>query len=240
ADDPRIMSRAHVFAGRTVTFGVRSDADVQASEVRMRGLDGFSASVRTPAGALQLDTSLLGTGNLSNVLAATAVAVTFDVPLDAIASRVSALRPARRRGELLRLPGGVTLIDDSYNSSPTALKHSLEVVAAATGSARKVAVLGEMLELGEYGSLLHGECGQAAKDAGLDCLFVVGGAAAGELADAARKAGMPAGSIVFTSNREEALTELLKRVRPGDLVLVKGSRGIGLDVVVDRLKAEFA
>ncbi|HJR61561.1 MAG TPA: UDP-N-acetylmuramoyl-tripeptide--D-alanyl-D-alanine ligase, partial [Vicinamibacterales bacterium] len=240
ADDPRIVARARGFRGRTVTFGIQKDADVRASGVQMRGLDGVRAAVRTPVGAFQLEMPLPGMGNLANVLAATAVAVTLDVPLAAIASRAAALRPASHRGELLRLPGGITLIDDSYNSSPSALKRSLEIVSAATGSARKVAVLGEMLELGGHSPSLHRECGKAARDAGLDVLLAVGGAAAGELADSARAAGMPAQSVALLPSREEAIDEVLRRVRPGDLVLVKGSRGIGLDAVVDRLKAEFA
>ena len=240
ADDPRIMARIRGFAGRTVTFGIQKDADVRASGVQMRGLEGIRAAVRTPAGGFQLETPLLGTGNLANVLAATAVAVTFEVPLDVIATRAATLRPSHHRGELLRLPGGVTLIDDSYNSSPSALKRSLEIVAGARGSARKIAVLGEMLELGDHAASLHRECGRAAKDAGLDFLLAVGGAAAAELADAARAAGMPAGAVVAVAGREEATAEMLRRTRAGDLVLVKGSRGIGLEAVVDRLKAEFA
>jgi UDP-N-acetylmuramoyl-tripeptide--D-alanyl-D-alanine ligase len=240
ADDSRIMSRIGAFPGRTVTFGIQKDADVRASGVQMRGLDGVRAAVRTPAGAFQLDSPLLGAGNLANVLAATAVAVTLEVPVDVIAASAAALRPARRRGELLRLPGGVTLIDDSYNSSPAALKRSLEVVSAARGSARKIAVLGEMLELGDHAVALHRECGRAAKEAGLDFLVTVGGEAAGELAQEATAAGMPPGAVIPVGARDAAIAEVIKRVRPGDLVLVKGSRGIGLEAVVDRLKAEFA
>ena len=82
------------------------------------------------------------------MLAATAVAIELDVPLEAIAERATTMKPAAHRGELLRLAGGITLIDDSYNSSPAALQRSLETVKVATGSARKVAILGEMLELG--------------------------------------------------------------------------------------------
>ena len=105
-----------------------------------------------------------------------------------IAARAATLQPARRRGELLRLPGGITLIDDSYNSSPAALMRALDTLRAATGSARKVAVLGEMLELGEHATRLHEECGAAAAAAGLDLLVAVGGAPARALADAARRA----------------------------------------------------
>jgi UDP-N-acetylmuramoyl-tripeptide--D-alanyl-D-alanine ligase len=240
ADDARIMSRVSRFAGRTITFGVDREADVRASAVEARGLEGVTAVVSTPAGGFRLESPLLGLGNLSNVLAAIAVAVTLDVPLEAIPARVRRLAPAHHRGELLRLPGGVTLIDDSYNSSPAALKRSLDIVAAARGSARKVAVLGEMLELGSHASRLHGECGAAASRAGLDLLLVVGPAAAADLASAARHAGMPAPSVIHVPDREAAAAETLRLVRPGDLVLVKGSRGIGLDQVVERLKREFA
>jgi UDP-N-acetylmuramoyl-tripeptide--D-alanyl-D-alanine ligase len=240
ADDPLVMARAFRFAGRLMTFGMADAADVGATAVQMRGLDGIRADVRTPAGDFTLETPLPGFGNLSNVLAAIAVAVHFEVPLAAIAARAAQLRPAHHRGELLRLPGGITLIDDSYNSSPSALKRSLEILGAANGSARRIAVLGEMLELGTHAERLHRECGRAAYGAAPDLLVVVGGGPAQALADEARSAGLPSSQITVVADKAAALEEVLKRVRPGDLVLVKGSRGIGLDLVVDRLKAEFA
>jgi UDP-N-acetylmuramoyl-tripeptide--D-alanyl-D-alanine ligase len=240
ANDSRVMARASRFQGRVVTFGVDTPADVRASGVKHNGLEGTSATVVTRAGEVAIDTPLLGLGNLANVLAATAVAVEFDVPLDAVAERAARLAPARRRGEVLRLPGGVTLIDDSYNSSPSALKRALDVLGTATGSARKVAVLGEMLELGGHASALHRECGAAAAAAGLDVLITVGGAPAADLAASAIAAGMPERCVSHVATSDEAAALALKRVRPGDLVLVKGSRGIGTDVVVERIKEEFA
>ena len=239
-DDPRIAPRIGAFPGRRVTFGTKADADVRATGVEFRGLDGVGARVHTPTGDFDLSTPLLGSGNLYNVLAATAVAVTFGVEPGEVAARARGLRAAYHRGELLRLPGGVTLIDDSYNSSPSALKTSLEVVRAAAGSARKIAVLGEMLELGDHATELHRACGRAAHAAGVDVLIVAGGTPARALADAARAAGMKAGSVVVADDRAAASEALRQIVRPGDLVLVKGSRGIGLDTVVDMLKAEFA
>jgi UDP-N-acetylmuramoyl-tripeptide--D-alanyl-D-alanine ligase len=240
AADPRVMARARGFHGRLVTFGVDAPADVRATNVELAGLDGVRADVTTHAGSFRLQSPLLGLGNLANILAAVAVALTLGVPLAAIEARIATLRPAYHRGELLRLPGGVTLIDDSYNSSPSALKRSLEVVAAASGSARKIAVLGEMLELGGHADRLHAECGRAAQEAGLDLLVAVGSHPARVLADAAVAAGMDRGAVVVVDDRGAAASEALTRVRPGDLVLVKGSRSIGLDAVVERLKAEFA
>ena len=187
-----------------------------------------------------MTTPLLGLANLSNVLAATAVAIQFEVPVSEIVESAARLRPATHRGELLRLPGGVTLIDDSYNSSPAALRQALETVRAASGCARKVAVLGEMLELGAHAESRHEESGRAAAAAGLDLLIAVGGDSATVLADAAVAAGMPRDAVIALATSREAADLALARIRPGDLVLVKGSRGIGTDVVVARLKAEYA
>jgi len=232
ANDPRIMRRAEWFLGQVVTFGIETDADISAASVEHRGLSGTSAELRTPGGNATLVTPLLGLGNLSNVLAATAVAIQFDIPVSEIVETAARLQPATHRGELLRLPGGVTLIDDSYNSSPAALRQALDTVAASAGCARKVAVLGEMLELGDHADSLHRESGRTAAAAGLDLLITVGGSAARALAEA--------DAVTYVATREEAADVAFARVRPGDLVLVKGSRGIGTDLVVARLKAEFA
>jgi UDP-N-acetylmuramoyl-tripeptide--D-alanyl-D-alanine ligase len=240
AGDPRVMARARRFGGRVVTFGIDVPADVEARDVERLGLDGTAATVSTKAGTVRLTTPLLGLGNLANVLAGTAVAIELGVSLDAIASRAAGLTPAAHRGELLRLPGGLTVVDDSYNSSPSALARALETIASAKGSARKAAVLGEMLELGDHAARLHAESGRLAAAAGLDWLIAVGGAPAREMAEAAVAAGMPSQSVAYVDTREEAARAALERARPGDLVLVKGSRGIGTDLVVERLKVEFA
>ena len=240
ANDPRVQTRTRLFRGRVVTFGIDVPCDVQATRVEHRGLDGTAAHLKTPGGESEIATPLLGLGNLANVLAASAVALHFGVPLEAIVARAATLRAAPHRGELLRLPGGITLVDDSYNSSPAALTRALETIAAATGSARKVAVLGEMLELGAHGLALHEACGRAAAAAGVDVLIAVGGTAAAALAHAAGGAGLAPSNVVYVRTNQEAADAALQRVRPGDLVLVKGSRGIGTDFVVERLKAEFA
>ena len=240
ANDRRVLERAAKFPGKVVTFGVDVDADVRATAVELRGLDGITAEVTTPGGTGQLQTPLLGLGNLANVLAGIAVGLHFGVPLDEMLGRAKRLSPAHHRGEVLRLPGGVTLIDDSYNSSPAALARSLETVASATGSARKVAVLGEMLELGAFAESLHQRSGERAARAGLDLLITVGGAAAAAMANAAIASGMPDRCVWHTATKLEAADVALRNVRAGDLVLVKGSRGIGTDLVVARLKEEFA
>jgi len=240
ANDSRVMERARRFAGKVITFGIDVDADVRASSVIHRGVEGMEALVSAAGQEARLRTPLLGLGNLSNVLAAIAVGLHFGIPLDDMVARAATVTPAYHRGEVLRLPGGVTLIDDSYNSSPAALGRALETMATATGSARKVGVLGEMLELGEFSDELHREAGRRAAAAGLDLLIGVGGSVAGAMTAEAVRSGLPERCVWHVSSKEEAADLALRHVRAGDLVLVKGSRGIGTDLVVERLKGEFA
>jgi UDP-N-acetylmuramoyl-tripeptide--D-alanyl-D-alanine ligase len=240
ADDTRVMTRAAGFAGRTITFGESDRATVRARDIEDRGIDGVRARVVAPAGECVIETALLGRGNLSNVLAATAVAIEFGVPLSTIASRAAALRPADRRGAVHRLRGGITLIDDSYNSSPAALRRALDVIAKEGRASRKVAVLGEMLELGDHATALHQDSGRIAASAGLRLLFAVGGAPARALADAAIASGISQASVIYFEKSEQAAPVIAAALRPGDLVLVKGSRGTRTDLIVDRIAAEFA
>jgi UDP-N-acetylmuramoyl-tripeptide--D-alanyl-D-alanine ligase len=237
-DDPRITTRTGAFAGRVITFGIDRDADVRASSIVDRGIEGVSARVTTPRGNADVTTPLVGRGNLANVLAAIAVGLEFDVPLPDIAARVAMLHPASHRGEIVRLANGVTVIDDSYNANPTATRRAIEVLAGSRAT-RRFAVIGEMLELGAYADDLHAEVGRAAANAALDGLIAVGGPAARVLADAAVRAGMAAASVRYCATSDDAASAAAATLRAGDLLLVKGSRGIKTDRVVDRLKSEW-
>ena len=237
ADDARIITRASGFGGRTVTFGVDRDADIRATNIQDRGIEGISARITTPRGAVDVTTPLVGRANLANVLAATAVALHFDVPLAAIAAKAAGLRPASHRGEVVRLAGGVTVVDDSYNANPTATKRALDVLASA-GATRRIAVIGEMLELGDHSIGLHEGVGRAAAETGVHKLIAVGGSAAAAMASAAVAAGMAAANVQYFATSDEAADLMLTLVQPGDVVLVKGSRGIKTDRVVERLKSE--
>ena len=187
-----------------------------------------------------MDIPLLGRGNVANVLAATAVALELGVPLNEIAECATRLQPPDHRGTVLKLAAGITVVDDSYNSSPSSLTKMLEVIARETRVSRKAAVLGEMLELGDYAARLHQESGAAAAAAGLHRLITVGGSAAKIMAEAAVAAGMPPDAVTASETSAAAAELIVSWLAPGDLVLVKGSRGIKTDVVVDRIAAEFA
>ena len=240
ADDPRVMSRVGAFCGRMLTFGTSAPATVRAHDVESLGIDGMRARMVTPAGERHVQTPLIGRGNLANVLAAAAVALDLGTPLDDIVDVAARLKAADRRGAVRRLQRGIVLIDDSYNSSPSATAAALDVVAGETRAVGKVAVLGEMLELGEHSLALHRQSGRLAAAAGLRLLFAIGGESARVLADAAIEAGMPASAVRHAENSESAARDVAAAVRAGDLVLVKGSRGVRTDIVADAVAAEFA
>lgn len=239
ADDPLVVARVPRFAGRVIRFGVSRNAEVRAESVEDLGLDGMRFTVITPGDGARVHTPLLGRGNLLNVLAAIAVATQMNVPLRAIVTKCEQLRPAPHRGAVIHLRG-VTVLDDSYNSSPTALKRALEVVARERRPRRKAAVLGEMLELGVHARQLHEECGEAAAGSGLARLIAVGGDAARALADAAMRAGLPAAAVTWTSSSSAAADAIVPWLAEGDLVLVKGSRGVKTDIVVERITEAFS
>jgi UDP-N-acetylmuramoyl-tripeptide--D-alanyl-D-alanine ligase len=239
-DDARVMRHVDQFSGRVTTFGFSEQADVRATDVQDAGTLGTQARLETRAGAVDVHVPLVGMGNLLNVLAATAVALEYDVPLAAVADSVRAVKAARHRGEVIRLRDGVTLVDDSYNSSPSALGRALDAIARDRGHKRRVAVLGEMLELGEFSAALHQQCGRTAAAAGVDVLVAVGGPPAAQLAAAARAAGLEKGSVHYVTTSAEAADLVATTIAAGDLVLVKGSRGIKTDIVAERVIAEWS
>jgi len=240
ADDSLVAPRARRFAGRVFTFGVNRPAEVRAEGVVDRGIDGIAARISTPKGTFDLKTPLIGRGNLANILAATAVGIHFDIPLETMAERASLLKPAHHRGDVLRLGKGVVVIDDSYNANPTATKRAIDILRSSAASGKRVAVIGEMLELGRHGETLHKEVGEAAAKAGIDRLVTIGDLNAVMMAVSAVVAGLPRDRAQYFKSSEEAANAFASYVAAGDLVLVKGSRGVRTDVVVDRLKAEFA
>ena len=238
AGDTLAMKRIGGFPGRVTTFGVGTKADVRATDIEDRGIDGMRAAVETPAGGGRVSTRLIGAGQVANVVAAIAVALLFQVPVEAMLREAAAFAPPPRRGEVVRLARKVTVVDDSYNSNPAALAQVLRSLGRDRGHRRRIAVLGEMLELGSRASSLHRACGRLAAESGFDVLVAIGGPAANALVEGARAAGLGAGSTITCATSEEAAILTAGLVRAGDLVLVKGSRGVRVDRVADRLKAE--
>jgi len=238
AADPRVMARVANFPGKLTTFGIDVSADIRASDLRFLGLAGMEAMLQTSEGSHTLRTTLLGEGSVANILAAIAVALQFQLPLESMLARVATFEARPRRGQVIRA-GAVTIVDDSYNSNPMALDRVLAAIGQAENGTRRVAVLGEMLELGRCSEALHRRCGRTVVSAGFDVLLVVGGAPVYALAEAAIEAGLPTASVLKCATSDEAADQIGGLVRTGDVVLVKGSHGIRTDRIVDRLRSEL-
>ena len=237
ADDERVRRMAGRTAARTISYGFAADADVGAERVRSAGTAGmrFTLRIAGPGGATRLAATIPALGRLSvhNALAGVAVGLAVGLSPAAIVAALAVGWTAPHRGELVRV-GGITIVDDSYNAAPASVGAALELLAGLPG--RHVAVLGEMLELGDAAPAAHLEVGRAA--ARVCSLLITVGEGASGIARGAREAGMDPAAVLETERRTAA--SLIRRTtRPGDVVLVKASRGIELDVLVAELVDEL-
>jgi len=233
ADDEYVSQFGRDFRGKVVSFGLRSKADVRAESVQTRGVEGSSFELVAGSFRGRAVLPLLGTHNIYNALAAVAVSLEQGIsPHDAIAS-LATLVPPDKRGQRLDI-AGTTVINDSYNSNPKALDAMVDAVAAMPAK-RRIVVAGEMLELGSTGAELHRQCGKHMAERGIDVLIGVRGLAQ-EMVDAARRTGMAA---EFVGTPEEAGEWLARETRPGDLILVKASRGVKLERAFESWKSRL-
>jgi UDP-N-acetylmuramoyl-tripeptide--D-alanyl-D-alanine ligase len=241
ADDARVSAMS---ARRPDLQVIRFGIDAEA-EVRARGIgfgDDLGATrfvLETPAGRADVALPLIGRHNVSNALAAAAVGVHFGLAPNAIASALSETGASPMRGEVLKLGGGMTVVDDSYNSNPQALVEAVRTVSAARGFRRRIVVAGEMLELGAQAEQMHRECGAKIAALGVDLLIGVRGLAKDLVEGAQASGAITAAQAIFCETTEEAAERVIERAQAGDLVLVKGSRGVRTERVVERLKTVF-
>lgn len=235
ADDERVSRMRLLRQDITIyTFGFEQPADVTAREIESTGLSGTSFILVTRQGKIKVTLPLFGRHNLSNALAAAAIADMCEVPLDSIGSALETASSARMRGELLRLAGGITVIDDSYNSNPRALREMVTSLASVAGG-RRIVAAGEMLELGESSADLHREAGRFIAGQKIDLLVGVRGMAR-EIVAGAVAADLAGDKALFCDTPEEAGELLAVECRQGDVVLVKGSRGVRMEKAVEVLK----
>ncbi len=233
ADDSIVRRMAARTAARPLTYGFADDADVGAEAVTSAGLDGMRFTLRARGERRSVAIPTLGRLSIHNGLAAAATGLAAGMTLEEIGTGLAEGWSAPHRVAPMRL-GDVVLIDDSYNASPGSVRAALEVLADLPG--RRVAVLGEMLELGEGHDSGHVAVGEVAGHIA-DLLVVVGPGAFG-IVEGAMAAGLPPERILHVDDAADALDALRPRLRDRDVVLVKGSRGIGLDAVVAGLRAD--
>jgi UDP-N-acetylmuramoyl-tripeptide--D-alanyl-D-alanine ligase len=221
--DPYLSQFGREFPGRVVYFGAGPCADPQILESRE---DAAGLHVRFRAGEREgaFTLKMLGGHNAANAIAGLAVALEAGAELDAAVEAIAALEAGDKRGQVIKA-AGATVINDCYNSNPEALKSMIRTLASQPAEGRRILVAGEMLELGRQGPELHAACGRVAAEAGLDLVVGVRGNAE-HLAAAACTGGV---ASLFLPDAEAAGRWLQQNLRPGDVVLMKGSRGVRLE-----------
>ena len=233
ADDPHVVRISKDFKGKTLSYGVDHDAQYRATDLRERGLLGTRFKLVAEGETRELDLALPGRHNLDNLLAAIATARAIGISWAGIERGVRDVQPAYHRGIVIPVRGA-QIYDDTYNSNPYALARTLELMAQADVKGRRIAVIGDMLELGEKELEYHREAGKGIpRDIGV----VVGvGKRSRSLLDGAREAGFGSEALHHFDDAAGAAVFLRDFIRDGDLVLIKASRGIGLDKTVAMLQ----
>jgi UDP-N-acetylmuramoyl-tripeptide--D-alanyl-D-alanine ligase len=252
ADDERVARFGEVARGRVLWFSTGGStstganaskaarAEFRAEKIEERGVSGSAFDFVSPAGRTRLELPLIGRHNVMNAVAALTAASVWGIGAEDAQRVLPALQPADKRGEVVKFEEGFTLINDSYNSSPTALNALAELLSATPGFKRRILAAGEMRELGESAPELHRECGRFV--AGLrkiDWIVGVQGPAE-EFVRAAVAAGHPAQRAKFFQNSAEAGDFLASFIQPDDLVLLKGSRGVKMEKILEAIDAGHA
>lgn len=237
ADDEWVMKMREKHQGRVITFGIDNAADVAAAEIDTGHLGMIKFRLITPLGEAIATLPMSGRHNLMNALAAAAVASSFGIKPPQIAELLQTATPPKMRGQVFEFAAGFRAIDDSYNSNPRSLLNMVRTITeAGKTSRRRLVIAGEMLELGPESPALHRQAGREIAAAGIDVLWGVRGLAT-ELIAGAKAAGMK--QTAFFNSSDEAAEALIQEVREGDLVLVKGSRGVATDKIVNALRERF-
>jgi UDP-N-acetylmuramoyl-tripeptide--D-alanyl-D-alanine ligase len=237
ADDERVARFAKVARGNVIRFGTGPQAEFRAEAIEERGLEGAVFDFVSPAGRARLELPLIGQHNVMNAVAALAAASVWGIGAEEAKRVFPSLVPADKRGEVVRFEEGFSVINDSYNSSPTALGALAQLLAATPEYERRILAAGEMLELGISSRELHRECGRlVAGLRNIDWIFGVQGRAE-EFVRAAVEAGHPRDRARFFENSREAANFLEKFLTRGDLLLLKGSRGVKMEKILETLDA---
>ncbi len=234
AGDERLAARAAKHPGRKIAFGAEG-VEVTAAEVSPDGLSGTSFVLSMGGETATVRIPLPGMHQVANCLCAAAIALAWGFTPADVSAAMQHFHPPERRGGVYRLASGAELVDDSYNASPSAVRSVLTSLGRSGARGRRIAVLGDMLELGDEGPRWHRELGAHAASR-VDRLICVGPLAR-EYGEGARQAGLPVDAIVYLDRAEDVAEVLVPILAAGDIVWIKGSRGIRLDLAADALRS---
>jgi UDP-N-acetylmuramoyl-tripeptide--D-alanyl-D-alanine ligase len=238
ADDPHVQTIAGRFPGNKISFGSSDKADIRAEKIEIVNLEKTQFQLSLEGITRTAVIPFAGAHYVMNVLPAVALGRLKKMAVEQILERIGTLRQAAMRGRILAFKDGFTLIDDSYNSNPRALMQMIEVLAVVPSFKRRILVAGEMLELGNHADSMHAECGSFASDRKVDFVIGVQGAAR-ELVRAATGSGIPETQARFFGDADSAADYVSGIVQSGDLLLIKGSRSVHTERIVQCLRSRF-
>jgi UDP-N-acetylmuramoyl-tripeptide--D-alanyl-D-alanine ligase len=233
-DDPRVVDLANEFRGPKITFGIDHPAEVMAKEIQLQEVGTTSFTLMIEGVTLEITLPFLGGHFVPNALSAIATASLFGIELEKVKEALEHLSPSPMRMEVLRPREGVTLINDAYNANPRSMELALEILSEMKGKGRGIAVLGDMLELGEYSVEAHQLIGKRVGELSIDFLLALGQEAP-VLVESAMHHGLDSEKARIVESHSEAISILRKTVRDGDWILVKGSRKMGMEKIVQGL-----
>lgn len=234
ADDEDITPLRRSWQDRVLTYGVKSPADVTASDIAKWGISGQSFVLNAGSESAVVQLSASGMHNIYNALAAAALSRAAGIGINEISQGLRNFHPVAARFEVHTLPNGAFLVDDTYNANPASVREALKTVQALKGAHRSVVVLGDMLELGDQTELFHEAVGTDAAVTDVGLLFLKGLLSRG-IAAGAVKGGLSETKIHFFERSEEIVESILSFVQAGDWILVKGSRRMKMEEVVKNI-----
>lgn len=237
AEDPWVLKVAKAHRGERITYGMQNDCDVRFLHLESEGLERSTIAVSVRGREVTVELPVPGAHNVMNAMAALAIGTALGVDPGVAAGRIAAFKPMAMRFERIQLANGARMVNDSYNANPESMRVAFRTVGAAKRAGRFFAALGDMLELGETSAQLHEQVGADAVAAGVEQLYAIGDFASA-LAAGARGAGLNDSAITICDDAEQMGRLIGEELRTGDVLLVKGSRGMRMERVVNYLKTE--
>jgi UDP-N-acetylmuramoyl-tripeptide--D-alanyl-D-alanine ligase len=238
-DDESTVRLASTFQGPIITFGLGKMNQVRAENIKKIGACAQAFNIYMNSERIQAKINLPGIHNVFNALSGAAIALCSSVSKELIVQGLEDFRPLKGRFQIIDLDGGIRIIDDTYNSNPSSLKAALLTINELLEKKHAlVAGLGEMMELGKEASRYHFDAGQLMAGMGVRCLVVLGEHGR-QVIEGACKGGMDISQTYLAANHSEMIDAIKTNIREGDIVLLKGSRKVALDVVVEGIREYF-
>jgi UDP-N-acetylmuramoyl-tripeptide--D-alanyl-D-alanine ligase len=228
-DDPSLAAYRPKEDLSATTFGIGAEADYTVREIRERGIEGFDVMLVLPGTEVRTRVRLLGRHNLYNVLAAAALAHFMGVPAADIAAAIPEFQPYKGRFRPIESRKGYVVIDDAYNANPASMQWAINTVSALPCAGKRIAVLGEMKELGEKKEGYHRELGRTLKESDLSLVLLLGEGTKVAFDEIGN------GRARHFDDKARLIDFLSGKIGKGDIVLVKGSRALGMDEIVEAL-----